>query len=221
VLGRLCSLYESVAIRTEVVGAENLPRQGPAVIIANHTSMIDPIMLLGLLGRLGLHAGPKLRFVASEIVFNSKLTRGLVQGAGMIPAGFRRASPESVRPVLTALERDEMVLLYPEGDVQSTSDGAPRKFRPGIAWVLEKIAVPVIPLAHHDARVVSDGRVPQVALRGATAIVRRPHWAVVIGQPIQPSEWAPAERERILTVLSERLTRVWQQARDLANKSAS
>jgi 1-acyl-sn-glycerol-3-phosphate acyltransferase len=217
-LGRLCSLYESVAIRTEVVGAENLLRQGPAVIIANHTSMIDPIMLLGLLGRLGLHAGPKLRFVASEIVFNSSLTRGLVQGAGMIPAGFRRASPESVRPVMAALEREEMVLLYPEGDVQATGEGAPRKFRPGIAWVLEKIAVPVIPLAHHDARLVSDGRAPQVALRGVTAILRRPRWSVVIGKPIQPSEWAPAERERILNVLSERLNSVWLQAKELAGE---
>ena len=211
-LGRLCSLYESVAIRTEVVGAENLLRQGPAVIIANHTSMIDPIMLLGLLGRLGLHAGPKLRFVASEIVFNSSLTRGLVQ------AGFLRSSPESVRPVMAALEREEMVLLYPEGDVQATGEGAPRKFRPGIAWVLEKIAVPVIPLAHHDARSVSDGRAPQVALRGVTAILRRPRWSVVIGKPIQPSEWAPAERERILNVLSERLNSVWLQAKELASE---
>jgi hypothetical protein len=40
----------------------------------------------------------------------------------------------------------------------------------------------------------------------------------VIGKPIQPSEWAPAERERILNVLSERLNSVWLQAKELAGE---
>lgn len=217
-LGRLCSLYERVAIRTQVQGVENLPSAGPALIIANHTTMADPIMLLGLLGRLGLHAGPNFRFVASELVFNSPLTRGLVRSAGMIPAGFRRASPESVRPALQALERGEMVLIYPEGDVQARGDGAPRKFRPGLAWLLERIAVPVVPLAHHDARVVGAGRVPQVAIGGVSAIARRPRWSVVIGESVAPDAWQGGTRENILDVLSERLRLVWQQAKELADR---
>lgn len=217
-LGRLCSLYENVAIRTQVQGVENLPSKGPALLIANHTTMADPVMLLGLLGRLGLHAGPKFRFVASELVFNSVLTRRLVRNAGMIPAGFRRASPESVRPAMQALERGELVLIYPEGDVQARSDGSPRKFRPGLGWLLERVAVPVIPLAHHDAREVGSGRAPQVALGGVSAILRRPRWSVVIGEPVLPEAWQGGDRTKILDVLSARLSSVWLQAKELAER---
>lgn len=181
--------------------------------------MADPVMLLGLLGRLGLHAGPKFRFVASELVFNSVLTRGLVRSAGMIPAGFRRASPESVRPALQALQRGELVLIYPEGDVQARGDGAPRKFRPGLGWLLERFAVPVIPLAHHDARAVGTGKAPQVVTGAVTAILRRPRWSVVIGEPVVPEAWQGGDREKISDVLSARLRLVWQQAKELTERS--
>jgi len=230
-IGSAGTVATNILARTTIIGAENLPRNGPAFIVANHTTMADPVLLIGMLNQVGLRSslrcgkpgcgveGPSghghVRFLATELVFNSPVTRRLVTNAGMIPAGFRRASPDSVRPTLAAIEAGDIVVMYPEGDVQSTGDGAPRPFRPGLAWLLRRAPAPVIPLAHHDSRNVGSGQFLHAAAGAATSPFRWPDVAFVVGAPIEPAEFADLTAKDLTALIAARLRDTWERARDI------
>jgi len=227
-IGRAGTVATNLLARTTIIGAENLPRSGPAFIVANHTTMADPVLIIGVLNQLKLYASPPcgeagcgvagpdghghVRILATELVFNNPVTRPLVTHAGMIPAGFRRASPESVRPTLNAIEAGDIVFIYPEGDVQATGDGAPRPFRPGLAWLLRRAPVPVVPIAHHDSRRVGSGQFFHAALGAATSLVRWPGVTFVVGKPIEPEEFADLTAKELTTLIADRLRQAWDQA---------
>lgn len=228
-VGRAGTVATNILARTTIIGAENLPHSGPAFIVANHTTMADPVLTIGTLNQVKLLASPPcgepgcgvegpdghghVRVMATELVFNNVVTRSMVTHAGMIPAGFKRPSPESVRPTLTTIEEGGIIFMYPEGDVQSTGDGAPRPFRPGLAWLLRRAPARVIPFAHHDSRRVGSGQFLHAAAGALTAPFRWPDITFVVGQPIEPEDYAELSARDLTALVSDRLYHAWDQAR--------
>jgi 1-acyl-sn-glycerol-3-phosphate acyltransferase len=152
--------------------------------------------------------------LATELVFNNPLTRPMVTQAGMIPAGFQRPSPESVRPTLETVEGGGIVFIYPEGDAQAIGDGAPRPFRPGLAWLLRREPVRVVPFAHHDSRRVGKGAFFPAARGALLAPFKWPDVTFVVGKPIEPEEFADLTARDLTQMVSDRLCQTWEQARD-------
>ena len=229
-VGRAGTIATNILARTEILGAEHLPHSGPAFIIANHTTMADPVLTLGTLNQVGLLASPPcgkpgcgvegpdghghVRVLATELVFNNPVTRPMVMQAGMIPAGFQRPSPESVRPTLETVEAGGIVFIYPEGDAQAIGDGAPRPFRPGLAWLLRREPVRVVPFAHHDSRRVGRGTFFPAARGALLAPFKWPDVTFVVGKPIEPEEFADLTARDLTQMVSDRLRQTWEQARD-------
>lgn len=128
---------------------ERLPKQGPAVIVANHNSHLDTLLLITL---FPLRFLSKLRPVAArDYFFRNRLLKWFslrIMGIIPIDRAVRRGPEHPMAPIDEALGRDEIVILYPEG-----SRGEPEElgeFKTGIAHLAQRHpAVPVFPVFLH------------------------------------------------------------------------
>lgn len=134
----------SVAMtRLAVEGRENIPRQGPFFLIANHQSVLDPILVQANCPR-PVHSLTKSSQFSSGTVFAWFLLR-----INAIPTRRYRVDPQVVRTVLRLLERGEAVCIYPEGE--RSWDGTLQPLRRGTVRLILKAGVPVIPCGVKDS----------------------------------------------------------------------
>jgi 1-acyl-sn-glycerol-3-phosphate acyltransferase len=127
-------------------GVEHLPQQGPAVIVANHNSHLDTLALMALLPSQLIH---KVHPVAAADYFCKTpwLNWFAVNVIGIIPLDRNNpaAGREVLNPVLDALDRDAILIFFPEG-----TRGEPEmlgKMKSGVAFIVsERPQVPVIPV---------------------------------------------------------------------------
>ncbi|MBS3742759.1 MAG: MFS transporter [Wenzhouxiangellaceae bacterium] len=137
-------LLSRLVYRVHVTGhsADRLPEAGPALIVCNHLSYMDPLIVGGTLAR-------PVRFVMTHRIYNIRGLKWLFRLAGAIPVAPAKVDPECLRrafdSVDSALARGELVGLFPEGGL--SPDGEVRAFRSGITEILERRPVPVVPMA--------------------------------------------------------------------------
>lgn len=121
----------------EVRGRGHVPREGPFVLVPNHQSILDPIVVQAFCPRL-VHSMTK------STQFATGTGRWLVTRLHGFPVRRYRIDPQSVRIVLRRLEAGEGVCVYPEGE--RTWDGTLQPFRRGTLRVLLRAGAPVIPV---------------------------------------------------------------------------
>ena len=132
-------------------GKENLPKSGPAILVANHNSHLDTMVIMSL---FSLKTLEKVRPIGAEDYFCNKLyKKWLSKNLIDLIALKRRPSKIDGHPfgeIYKALDNGDIVLLFPEG-----SRGDPevmKPFKTGIAHIAEAYPkVPVIPLSIHGA----------------------------------------------------------------------
>ncbi|TAL84962.1 MAG: MFS transporter [Rhodanobacter sp.] len=128
--------------RVRVDGADNIPGEGPVLLVCNHVSFMDPLLLLGKLRR-------PARFVIYHRVFRIPLLRFVFRIARAIPIAGHKEDPlllqQAYDAIDTALAAGEVVCLFPEGALSADGEIAP--FRPGLEKILARRPVPVVPMA--------------------------------------------------------------------------
>jgi len=132
----------NVLYRIRTSGEENIPDEGPAVVVCNHLSYVDALVLGGSIRR-------PVRFVMYYKIFQIPLLRFIFRTARAIPIAGKS---EDEALMLAAFERiDEelaaghVVAIFPEGAL--TQDGEIQPFRGGIEKIIERRPVPVVPAA--------------------------------------------------------------------------
>lgn len=132
----------SLLYRIRVTGAENIPESGPAILVCNHVSFVDALVLGGAVQR-------PARFVMYYKIFQIPLLRFIFKTARAIPIASAREDEDllnkSFDRIDEALNDGDLVFLFPEGAI--TRDGNIQRFRPGIEKIVERTPVPVIPVA--------------------------------------------------------------------------
>ncbi len=128
--------------RVRCQGLESIPGSGPAVLVCNHVSYVDALIIGGSCRR-------PVRFVMHVDYYNIPLLRWIFRWAGVIPIDSAKRNPAVLHRAFcridAALTAGELVCLFPEGRLTRTGElGA---FRPGIEKVIQRNSVPVIPLA--------------------------------------------------------------------------
>jgi len=128
--------------RLEKSGLEHLPDEGAAVIVCNHVSFVDALVIAAACRR-------PVRFVMDHRIFNLPVLSFVFRTGRTIPIASAKEDPEMMErafaEVAKALAEGDIVVIFPEGRI--TDSGELYPFRPGIKRILEANPVPVIPMA--------------------------------------------------------------------------
>ncbi len=128
--------------RVDQKNLDNLPDEGAAVIVANHVSFVDAMLIAGACRR-------PLRFVMDKPIYENKGLNWFFRLAQAIPITSERRDPVAYQyamdQVSEALSNGEVVCIFPEGRLTRT--GEIDTFRRGIELILERNPVPVLPVA--------------------------------------------------------------------------
>jgi len=138
----ICWILIHSIYRLEKVGLENIPETGPAVLVCNHVSFVDPLVILA--------ASPRpIRFVMDHNIFRTPIVSFVFRTGKAIPIApakdDEKLLEEAYDRVAEALEAGELVAIFPEGRITDNGDLYP--FKGGIKRIIERTPVPVVPLA--------------------------------------------------------------------------
>ena len=130
----------SIIYRLRIKGLDHIPVSGPAIVVCNHVSYMDPIILAGSVRR-------PMRFVMWYKIFQIPMLNFIFRTMKAIPiAGAREdreIMDEAFEKVDAELAAGNIVCIFPEGAI--TRDGDIARFRPGIEKILKRRPVPVVP----------------------------------------------------------------------------
>ncbi len=127
----------------EVTGRQHLPPDGPAVLTANHLSLIDPVLVT-------LAAGRNVRYLALDELFGrSRLFDRVTLFHGAIPMSRTRPPLGALRQALAHLDTGGLLGVFPEGRrVTAWGEVAPKR---GAAWLAIGSGAPLVPVAIHGS----------------------------------------------------------------------
>jgi len=128
--------------RLKKSGLEQIPDEGPAVLVCNHVSYVDALVISAACRR-------PIRWVMDHRIFDLPLINFFCRTVRAIPIAPAKEDPAALEraydAVAQALAEGELVGLFPEGRL--TRDGEMGEFRGGIRRIVERTPVPVIPMA--------------------------------------------------------------------------
>ncbi|WP_063774144.1 lysophospholipid acyltransferase family protein [Streptacidiphilus rugosus] len=192
------------------VGPGRLP-QGPCIVAVNHSSLIDPGVVLAALGRMGERQPVVL---ATAGLWRIPVLGRVLRAEGHIPV--HRGTAQAAAALEAAereLRRGRVVVIYPEGRIPprpDSADATPQEFRSGLARLALATGAPVVPLGQAGSRRITSGSTFKQVAGVATAPVRRPRVQVCLGAPIRLSGPVPQATEQARTAVTE----AWRTAVD-------
>jgi 1-acyl-sn-glycerol-3-phosphate acyltransferase len=188
-----------VVYRFKVRGDENIPIQGPAILVCNHVSFVDAVLLMA--------ASPRpIRFIMDHRIFQVPVLGWLFRLAKAIPIAPQKDDPATYERAFAqarqVLDDGDLLCIFPEGGI--TKDGELQPFKGGIMKILETHPVPVVPLALQNlwgsffSRVERGTAMVKPFRRGLFSRV-----GLVAGEPVAAPQVSPeALRERVGALLA-------------------
>jgi 1-acyl-sn-glycerol-3-phosphate acyltransferase len=128
--------------RLDERGLQNIPERGAALLVCNHVSLVDALVISAACRR-------PIRFVMENAIFRAPLINVLARGMKAVPIAPAKEDREVYEHAFATVARElaagELVCIFPEGRL--TTDGEIAEFRPGLMRILAQTPVPVVPLA--------------------------------------------------------------------------
>ncbi|MCW5578421.1 MAG: MFS transporter [Dokdonella sp.] len=176
--------------RVDARGLDNVPEHGPALIVCNHVSFVDALIVGGCVRR-------PIRFVMYYKIFRIPVLSFIFRTAKAIPIAGHKEDPalleRAFEAIDAALQEGHVVCVFPEGGL--TSDGSMAPFRPGVERMLARRPVPVVPCALRGLWGSVFSR--RDSLLGRARLPRRfrAHIELVVGAPVAPADASAARLE--------------------------
>ena len=117
-------------------GWANMPPRGPVLLLANHQSMFDPVLV-------GLSSRRYLSYLARKNLFEQPVVAPLIRSLNAIPID-REMGKDGLQAVLDGLGRGQAVLMFPEGERTHTGEVQPLK--PGASLLVKRANCPIVPV---------------------------------------------------------------------------
>lgn len=128
--------------KVKVKGAQNIPDNQGALLICNHVSFLDALLLFGACHR-------PAKFVMYYKIYNIPFLKPLFKAVGAVPIASKTEDPvvleKAYSEIKKSLSEGEILVIFPEGGI--THDGELQEFKPGMLKILQTHNVPVIPCA--------------------------------------------------------------------------
>jgi 1-acyl-sn-glycerol-3-phosphate acyltransferase len=182
-----------VLMRWRATGQANVPASGGVLLVANHVSFLDVIFL-------GLPLKRPLNYVARSTLFVSIF--GLfIRSVGAFPIQREGIGASGMKETLRRLRAGGIVTLFPEGT--RSQDGQLGELKPGIAVLVKRIGVPVVPA----------GLAGMFEVWPRSRLLPVPHpIRIYYGRPIYPAELVELDTEAITALIRDRMEESFEEA---------
>lgn len=135
-------IFVSIMYRIRTRGLEQIPETGPALVVSNHVSFMDALVLGGTVRR-------PIRFVMDHNIFKIPVLSFIFRTARAIPIAPAHEDANTLAEAYDRIDAEladgEVVCIFPEGKL--TKDGNMNVFRKGVEKIVERRPVPVVPMA--------------------------------------------------------------------------
>ncbi len=173
--------------RCQVRGRENIPNQGPLLVVANHLSLADPPLLNISLNR-------KVRYMAKEQLFRFRVLGYFVRGLGAFPVHRGRPDMKAFRQAEQVLAQGSTLVVFPEG-TRSRSGQLGHAFS-GPTLIALRSGVPILPV----------GITGTEKLEHVAGLLSRPRVTVNIGHPFHlPTTTGKSTKTELTNYMMERI----------------
>lgn len=135
------ALFRGAAVafyRYRCFGSEHVPSRGTVLLLSNHQSHFDPLVI-------GVATNRRLNFLARETLFHFAPLGWFITSVGSIPIDLKGVGLSGLKETLRRLKRGEAVVLFPEGT--RTSDGRVAALQPGFCALARRSKATLVPLA--------------------------------------------------------------------------
>ncbi len=184
----ICSRILGVILfRIRVENRHVVPRSGGVLILSNHQSNLDPVLV-------GLACDRRLNYLARQSLFKVGGLRQLMESLDAIPIDREGSGLGGLKETLRRLKRGEMVLIFPEGT--RTVDGSVAPLKPGFCALARRAGVPLVPLAIEGAFAAWPRR---------RKLPRPSKIRIVFGPPLLPSDFARLDDARLVAEVEARI----------------
>jgi 1-acyl-sn-glycerol-3-phosphate acyltransferase len=159
-------IFTHLICRPRVYGLEHVPENGPLLIVSNHLSWYDPILLGVVLRR-------RVWFFTKSEIFRWPIVGAACKATGMIAVRRGESDRAALEKGLAYLQEGKALGIFPEGTVERKMKMIPA--RTGVAMLAIRSGAPVLPIAHIGTR----------------RVLRSPRWwfpriTIKIGEPYVP-----------------------------------
>ncbi len=182
--------------RIRLVDAARIPSEGAAVLVCNHVSFVDAVVIMAESPR-------PIRFVMDHRIFRTPFIGWLFRHVKAIPIAPAHEDADMLERAYQACQRaldeGELVCIFPEGKLTRTGEINP--FRHGVAEILRRHSAPVVPMALRGlwGSVFSrheDARWPRPIKRGVMTRL-----TLAVGEPIAPADATPQHLHELVSAL--------------------
>lgn len=136
----IVSLIINAIYRVEVIGKDNVPSKGSALLCANHNRMLDMFLIGYKINRL-------VHYMAKEELFKIPIISSIIRFLGAFPVKRGSGDVRAVKTALELLRKGHIVGIFPEGTRTRGKFKNNIKIKPGAALLAIKSGVPIVPVA--------------------------------------------------------------------------
>ncbi len=174
-------------------GEKNVPMTGGVLLVANHQSFLDPVLVAVRLKR-------PVSFFARASLFKNKYFGKLIRSLHAFPVNLGKGDLQAMKETIDRLQQGYALNIYPEGS--RSNDGKLGPLQKGVALIVRKAGVPIVPVA-------IDGS--YMAWRKGQKSLRPYPIRVMYGEPIDVSGM---KADKILEVLESKLRGLLDQLKE-------
>jgi 1-acyl-sn-glycerol-3-phosphate acyltransferase len=182
-----CRMFGVLVFRIRVRGRELVPPTGGALVLSNHQSHLDPILV-------GLASDRRLSYLARDTLFGFAPFRWLINSLDAIPLDREGLGLGGLKETLKRLKRGESVLMFPEGT--RTRDGEVGRLKPGFCALARRAGAPLVPVAIEGAF----DSWPRTHVLPMPAVIH-----IQFGPPLMPADMTGLDEEQLVAEVARRI----------------
>jgi 1-acyl-sn-glycerol-3-phosphate acyltransferase len=174
-------------------GSHNVPPKGAALIVSNHQSFIDPLLV-------GIASRRHLTYLARKTLFKNPLFGAFLRSVNCVPVDQEGVAKEGLKTGVEKLQAGRALLIFPEGE--RSWKGPMQPLKPGIQLLIKRAPAPIVPVGIAGAYEAypRTAKYPILSPLFLPADKKGP-LAVSIGRPLDPKRLLGLPRDQLLTEL--------------------